>query len=306
MNKKTATALIILIVLIFTGYIVFDLVFNDEKIKPGNEVKSESVKNDMWFVSKVLEPGEGKLKAVAVQASGIIYLAGESFISSYDTDYKIKWTYRTDKPVVAIAVSGDSIFAATMETIIVLNISGEYIQEWGPYEDNAIITSVTSNNNLVAFSDAGNKIIMVLDKKGNVRSMIGQSGEAFIIPSPYFDVALDNRKNLFVANTGHRRVETRSLEGTLLSYFGEPGTAPEAFCGCCNPAHFAVIPGGFVTSEKGINRIKILDEKGGFVEFVSSENNFMASVPLDVASADGITIYAANPADSKLYIFRKK
>jgi hypothetical protein len=91
-----------------------------------------------------------------------------------------------------------------------------------------------------------------------------------------------------------------------MTQFGEPGTAPGAFCGCCNPAHFALIPQGFVTAEKGINRIKILDADGKFIEFVSSKNSFTPSIPLDIASVDGITIYAANPADSKLYVFKRR
>jgi hypothetical protein len=306
MNKKTATALIIIIIVIFVGYIVFDIAFNDEKSKTVDSAKTESGIQDQWLVSKILETGEGKLKAVAATASGTIYIAGESFITSYDSDYKVKWSLKTEKPVVALTIWGDSVFAATIETILVINSSGELKQEWGPFDENAIITSVTSNRTYIAFADAGNKIIMVLDKKGDVRSIIGQSGEAFIIPSPYFDVALDNSNTLFVANTGQRRVEKRDIEGKLLSYFGEPGLAPEAFCGCCNPAHFALIPGGFVTAEKGINRIKILDGQGDFVEFISSENEFVPSIPLDIASADGKTIYAANPADSKLYIFNRK
>ena len=98
----------------------------------------------------------------------------------------------------------------------------------------------------------------------------------------------------------------RSINGTLLGYFGEPGTAPGAFCGCCNPAHFALVPGGFVTAEKGINRIKRLNEKGEFTEFVSSVNDFLAPLPLDIATADGVTIYGANPADDKVYVFVRK
>lgn len=306
MNKKTATTLIILIIVIFVGYIIFDIAFNDEKSKPVDSAGTGSEIPDQWFVSKILEQGEGKLKAVAASASGTLYIAGESFVTCYDTDFNVNWSLKTEKPITALAVWGDSVFAATIETILVINSSGELKQEWGPFDENAIITSVTSNKSFVAFSDAGNKIIMVLDKKGNLKSIIGQSGEAFIIPSPYFDVALDNSNTLFAANTGQRRVEKRNTEGKLLSFFGEPGLAPGAFCGCCNPSHFALLPGGFVTAEKGINRIKILDEKGGFVEFVSSENDFVPSIPLDVASADGKTIFAANPADSKLYIFKRK
>jgi len=190
--------------------------------------------------------------------------------------------------------------------ILIISSRGEIKDEWGPFEDNGIITSVTSNNSYVAFADAGNKMLFILDKTGGVKKLIGQNDGQFIIPSPYFDVALNSDNTLFVANTGHRRVETRSIEGILKSYFGEPGTAPGAFCGCCNPAHFIIIPNGFVTAEKGINRIKILNKSGEFVEYVSSKNKFMPSIPLDLASADGNTIYAAYPADSKIYIFTRK
>jgi len=61
-----------------------------------------------------------------------------------------------------------------------------------------------------------------------------------------------------------------------------------------------------VTAEKGINRIKILDRDGKFTGVVSGNNNFNQSVPLDVASADGETIYAADSFDNKLYIFSRK
>jgi hypothetical protein len=67
-----------------------------------------------------------------------------------------------------------------------------------------------------------------------------------------------------------------------------------------------LIPGGYITAEKGLNRIKILGSKGEFIEAVSFSNKFIPSVPLDVASADGSIIYAANPADSKLYSFKRK
>jgi hypothetical protein len=147
---------------------------------------------------------------------------------------------------------------------------------------------------------------VVLNRKGEVESMIGKTGEPFVLPSPYFDAALTSDNTLYIANTGNRRIETRRPDGTLVRYFGLPGTAPDAFSGCCNPAHFAIIPGGFVTAEKGLNRLKILDERGTFVEFVSSENRFVPSIPLDVASADGKTIYAANPADRKLYVFKRR
>jgi hypothetical protein len=306
MNKKLAAFFSVLIILVFIGYMIFD------SARPGgiDKTKVESGKADSipesWKISGELKINYGKLKAVTVSNSGNIYLGGDSFISCYDKDLNLKWNLKTSSPVTSLSNYGDTIFASTMELILIVTSGGKIKDEWGPFEDSAIITSVASNRLYVAFADAGNKIVFTLNKRGDVIKLIGQNDGQFIVPSPYFDVALDSDNALFVANTGHRRVETRTIEGVLKSYFGEPGTAPGAFCGCCNPAHFITIPNGFVTAEKGINRIKILSRTGEFVEYVSSKNSFVASVPLDLASADGRTIYAANPADSKLYIFTGK
>jgi len=306
MNKKIAAIVSVFIILVFIGYMIFDSVRPEGFVKNKDETRYIDSLPDSWLVSREFKVEEGSLKAVTVSSAGNIYLGGDSFVSCYDSDLILKWSLKTPYPVTSLSNYGDTIFASTMELILVISSGGEIKDEWGPFEDNGIITSVTANRLYVAFADAGNKILFILDKRGRVKKLIGQNDGQFIVPSPYFDVALGSDNSLFVANTGHRRVETRTIEGVFKSYFGEPGTAHGAFCGCCNPAHFIIIPDGFVTAEKGINRIKILNKTGEFVEFVSSKNKFIASIPLDLASADGKTIYAANPADSKLYIFTRK
>jgi hypothetical protein len=306
MNKKVATILSVLIILIFIGYIVYDTA------KPAAQAKNEITKPltpeipDAWKISREFKVNEGSLKAVTVTQKGNIYLGGDSFVSCYDKELNLVWNVKTASAVTSLTSYGDSIFASTVEDILVLSPAGKILNEWGPYGDSCFITSIGSNRKYVAIADAGNKIAYILDKGGEVKTMIGQNDKQFDIPSPYFDVALDDNNTLFTANPGLHRIETRSIDGIVKSYFGEAGTAPEYFCGCCAPPHFAVIPEGFVTAEKGINRIKILNKKGEFVEFVNSKNNFIKSVPLDLASADGITIYAAYPGDSKLYVFNRK
>jgi hypothetical protein len=306
MNKKVLVILSTVVIIVFIGYIIFDTSKSADSVK--NETKySKNIEiPDAWKISMEAKVNEGSLKSVSVDPAGKIYLGGDSFVSCYNKDIKLIWTIKTTAPVTALCNSGDTVFASTMEHILVLNTAGSLLNEWGPFEDSCIITSVSSNRKFVAFSDAGNKMVFILDKGGEVKKIIGQNKGEFIIPSPYFDIALDNDNTLFVANTGHRRIEIRTIEGNLKSFFGEPGTAPGFFAGCCAPPHFALIPEGFVTAEKGINRIKILNKKGEFIEFVNSKNSFMKSVPLDLASADGKTIYAANPADSKLYVFIRK
>lgn len=306
MNKKIALVLSLLIVIVFIVYMIFDSIRPDRTSKIEGTTTAFNIPEDSWKISNEFKVKEGKLKAVTVSPEGNIYLGGDSFISCYNKDMKLIWNLKTPSPVTSLSFYGDTIFASTIELVLIVSTSGEIKNEWGPFEKNSIITSVSSNRSYVAFSDAGNKMVFLLDKGGEVKKIIGQNDGQFIIPSPYFDVALNDENSLYIANTGHRRVEKRDVQGEVRSYFGEPGLAPDAFCGCCNPAHFTLIPGGFATAEKGINRIKILNNTGEFVEFVSSNNNFKASIPLDLASADGNIIYAANPADSKLYTFTRK
>ena len=306
MNKKTVAILSVLIILAFIGYMIIDFV------KPSGSVVDEAIIpqnqniDDAWKISSEFKVNEGALKTVSVTPAGKVYLGGDSFVSCYDNSMKLIWKVKAPSPVTSLSNWGDTIFASISEQILVMNTNGKILNEWGPFEDSCMITSVSANAKYVAFADAGNKIVYILDKGGEVKTMIGQNDKHFVIPSPYFEVALDNNNNLYAANTGLHRIETYTIDGVLKSQFGEAGTAPSAFCGCCAPPHFALIPQGFVTAEKGINRLKILNKNGEFVEFVNSKNNFIKSVPLDLASADGITIYGAYPGDSKLYVFNRK
>jgi len=304
MNKKLTALLALVIILAFIGYIIYDASTGSDK-QEDSGILPDTVYEENWSVDRTCIVSEGKLSSVAVAPDGNIFLGGDSFVKAVDNNLNDLWKLPAEQKITALSVSGDTVFASTQETILLISTSGKLLDEWGPYEDNSIITSVSAGKNVIAVADAGTRRVFVLDKKGVMRSMMGQSEEQFVIPSSYFDVALDGNQ-LFVANTGNRRVETWTTEGKKLSQFGEPGTAPGAFCGCCNPAHFALIPQGFVTAEKGINRIKILDRNGDFIEFVSSQNDFIPSIPLDVASVDGKTIYAVNSVNSTLYVYKHK
>jgi WD40 repeat protein len=304
MNKKLTTLLALLIILAFIGYMIYDAATNRDN-ENSVVATGDTLPDDNWIVGNTYSAKGGELTSVAVFPRGEIVIGGGSFLSLISPELKEIWRLPTESKITSVTVSGDTVFASTTETILLVSSDGKLLTEWGPYESESIITSISADSRHVAFADAGNKRIYVLRKNGELFSMMGQSDEEFVIPSPYFDVALSDGK-LFAANTGHRRVETWTMGGKKLSQFGEPGTAPEAFCGCCNPAHFSVIPQGFVTAEKGINRIKILRPDGSFSEFVSSRNDFIASVPLDVASADGKTIYAANSADNTVYVYKQK
>lgn len=307
MNKNLLTYGSLIIILVFIGYMVYDTVRVVKAPVDNSYSVTDDIKiGDSWEISDEISIGDGNLNAVATGTDGGIFFAGgESFVRSYKNDGIINWNIVTTAPVTALAVINDTVFASILDHILVI-VNGKIVNEWGPYDPECIITSLSATKSRLAFTDAGNKKVYILDKSGVVKVVVGNSDPAFVIPSPYFDVALNDDNSFWVANTGHRRIEKRSADGMLEMQFGEPGLAPEAFSGCCNPAHFIKFPGGFITTEKGANRIKILDNSGEFVEFVSSKNDFKPSVPLDVATADGNIIYAANPADNKIYVFRRK
>lgn len=304
MGNKTASVFSLIIILAFMGYIIYDATRGSAKSEK-EEVKSYQNYEADWEVGETYSVSEGSLSSVAVAENGKVFIGGDSFVKALNEDFTELWSLETEEKITALAVNGDTVFAATAETVLLISASGRMSGEWGPYEGNSLITSVAATPVNVVFADAGNKRVFVLDREGEVQSMMGQGDQKFIVPSPYFDAAMSGNL-VYVANTGLRRIETWNSEGIKITEFGEAGTAPGAFCGCCNPAHFAIIPQGFITAEKGINRIKIMDRDGHFVEFVSVKNDFNQSVPVDVASADGTKIYAANSDDNKLYLFRRK
>lgn len=305
MNKKVALYFSLSIIVLFIIFMIYDSSKREEKaVEQKIMVTDDKDLEPVWNISSELEITYGKLKAVATTGDGII-LAGDSFLSYYEYSLGLAWKTDTDNPIYAVASNGDNIYCSTGETILVYDNKGEMIEEWGPYDANSIITSIDANSDNVAFADAGNRLVFVLDGQGALVSLIGQPGDQFVIPSPYFDLSLLD-DFVVTANPGKRNIEFRDINGNITRTFGEAGTAIEYFCGCCNPSHFAIMPNGnIVTAEKGINRIKIIDGQGRFIELVAQPAEFIASIPVDIAvSADNI-IYGANPANSKLYAFKR-
>jgi glucose/arabinose dehydrogenase len=67
-----------------------------------------------------------------------------------------------------------------------------------------------------------------------------------------------------------RQIMTVSYAGDLGDVWGSAGSQLADFFGCCNPAHLAMLPDGrFVTSEKGIPRVKIYSSQGKFESVVA-------------------------------------
>ncbi|MBA7535120.1 hypothetical protein ES705_27371 [subsurface metagenome] len=307
MNKKLALYISLAIIILFILFIVYDTMTGnnvaiDQKVITLPDVQQEA----MWEIAAEIVIPYGDLKAVATTDKGVL-IGGNSFMALYNYDLKLLWNSLLSDPIGAIAAYGNTIYAGTIETILLFTSEGEQIDEWGPFDDNSIITCVAANRDYVAIADAGDKVVFVLNKDGALVSLVGQPGNQYVVPSPYFDVSFSDDGFLVTANPGKRNIEFRTIKGEITSYFGEAGTDLEYFCGCCNPSHFVFLPGGnLITAEKGINRIKIVEPDGDLVELVARPEQFTASVPVDLAVSKENLIYAANPVNSTLYVFKRK
>ena len=149
MNDKKFLALAsLLIILAFIGYIIFDTVRNERK---PYEIKADIVQPgpaDKWQIAQTIECLKG-LKAVAVSPEGIVYAGGESYIVSYNSNLNKIWQIEMPERISALAVNGDTLFAASEELIYLLSPDGKIINDWGPYETKCLITSLSANKDFL-------------------------------------------------------------------------------------------------------------------------------------------------------------
>jgi DNA-binding beta-propeller fold protein YncE len=217
-------------------------------------------------------------------------------------------------PVSSISVSPEgNIFLGCFNYIEVFDLEGNPVEKWEDFEEDAIITSIAFKGSIVYVADAGNQKVLVFNDQGQLQHTFDGTGRlegdyGFIIPSPYFDLEVDPEDQLWVVNPGILNVENYTDEGTLRAFWGKPSFDIDGFIGCCNPAHFAIFPdGSFVTSEKGLSRIKVYKASGELDGVVSAPKNFKEeSEPSDIAVDASGRIYALDIAKDRVRIFQRK
>ncbi len=103
-------------------------------------------------------------------------------------------------------------------------------------------------------------------------------------------------------------MELYSPDGRLKRSWGKTAFAIDGFSGCCNPTHFALLPDGrFVTSEKGIPRVKIYAADGKFECVVAGREAFEPDVVgLGVAADAHGRILVLDPPARSVRVFVSK
>ena len=231
--------------------------------------------------SGAIKTGFANTHGIAVDSKGSIYVAGDKairiFARSGDRLGEIKLD---DMPRCLTVTEDGTIYAGLKDHVEVYDAQGQRQASLDSLGQDAILTSIVVSEDNVFVADAGHRIVIRYDTAGDIINKIGRKDSirnipGFVIPSPYFDVAMPKDGLLRVVNPGRLRIEAYTLEGDIEFWWGEPSVAVEGFCPCCNPVNIAVLPdGGFVTCEKGLVRVKIYNSDGSFVGVVAGPEQF--------------------------------
>ena len=146
---------------------------------------------------------------------------------------------------------------------------------WKSFPQRSHLTGIAVSKDHVFIADAGNRIVLHCDSSGKILNYIGKKDKSrnipgFVVPSPYFDLAVASDGLLRVTNPGRHRIEAYTFDGDFEFAWGKPSSRIEGFCGCCNPVSFAILPDeSFVTCEKGLLRVKTYQPNGTFKAVVA-------------------------------------
>lgn len=236
-----------------------------------------------------INTGFSNSRAIVVDSRGSIYVAGDKGVNIFDKGGNLLVKIELGGEPGALTVTDDGrLYIGMKDHIELYDSQGKRLASWEGLGDSAVLTSIAVSGEDVFVADAGNRIVMHYDTAGKLINLIGSKDEdrnvpGFVIPSPYFDLAVGRDGLLRVVNPGRLRIETYTFDGDFEFSWGKASVGIEGFCGCCNPVNFAILPNGsFVTCEKGLVRIKVYDSDGGFVGVVAAPRQLVRDGELKI------------------------
>lgn len=227
---------------------------------------------------KAIQLDAEKVGAISIY-NDTIYVAADSTILLLNTDGVILKKIVIPVPATALAAD-DVIWVALKNRILKLNKTGDVLDEWPDMGSRSVVTSLAVDQDHLYVADAGNRVVLDYNKNGEIAQKLGERNEekgleGFTIPSPYFDVAISEEGYLWAVDPGRHSLINFNADGSLRTSWQHSSANTEGFSGCCNPAHMCLMEGDrFVTSEKGIVRVKIYDQHGKYLGVVAAPNQF--------------------------------
>jgi len=319
MKQKLIIISAIILLLTLVAFMVKDFFFSKPESRNPYEFELNTVRTGDASMAAYKETGKFKttleeIHGIATDNSGRIYVSGSDGVEIFEASGKVETKFEINDTAQSITLSENgNIFLGIRDHVEIWTNTGKQLSTWASFGPEAVITSIAVEGNDIFIADAGQKVVYRCDLKGNLINKIGLKDPAtgvpgFIIPSPYFDLGISIDGNLWVVNPGRHSFEKYSFDGTLLTSWAKASMAMEGFCGCCNPSNFAFLNDSlFVTSEKGIERIKIYNTDGTFLAVVATPDQFEeGTTGLDLAVDSQKRILVLDPVKKLVRIFEPK
>ncbi len=209
-----------------------------------------------------------------------LYVAGNSTMVVIALDGSPAEMFEIFPGASGIEVTPGRIFVGFGDYVATYEHSGSLISKWDELGENTVITNLAAKGDRLYVADAGNRRVVIFSEQGEQLGEFEgkaetEAGHGFIVPSASFDLAVNSYGELWVVNPGKHALENYSDDGRMRGYWQNSSFEIEGFLGCCNPSRITVMEdGSFVTSEKGLVRIKIYDQSGKLLSVVAPPSLF--------------------------------
>jgi sugar lactone lactonase YvrE len=225
-----------------------------------------------------LPTGFARARALAVDAAGLVYVAGDRAIRVFDQTGRLQRSLDLAAAPGCLALLADgTLYVGLRDHVEVFDTQGERKATWPGLGDRAFLTSIAVSGADVFLADAGNAVVLRCDMTGKIVKRLESPAPGFIVPSPYFDVAVAPDGLLRVVNPGMSRIEAYTSTGDMEGSWGQRSSRIDGFCGCCNPVNIAMLSdGGYVTAEKGLIRVKVYHADGTLRGVVAGPDQLVA------------------------------
>ena len=319
MKKRGLTVIVLVILGVIIGVILFDFL-NNRPDRLGSNPYALEVDQYREVDEKLISHEETRNFSLGPLApAGIdylhdtLYIAGGSSLALISRDGSSARQFGILPGPTCIKVTEQACYIGYNQFVAKYSLSGQLLQQWPDLGERTVITSIAVKGNRIYVADAGNRRVVIFSPEGVILGEFegkaeSDEGHGFIVPSANFDLVVDVYGELWVVNPGKHAIENYSDDGRLRGFWENASFDIDGFLGCCNPARIGAMPdGSFITSEKGLVRIKIYEQSGKLRSVVAPPSLFKddGKAP-DICTDEEGVIYALDFDKNMVRIFELK
>jgi sugar lactone lactonase YvrE len=272
------------------------------------------------MIARELDPISVSLpepRALAAGADGRLYVGGAGAVAILGSDGTVAATLSVTGAVRCVAVDEEGgVYAGVGNRVACWPAAGGTNAArpllWEAVT-NGVFTGIAVHDSGIYVADAGNRVLWRYEPSGRrlagigPRRQDGSPGFEFIVPSPYFDVAVAPDGSLWAVDPGRHELRNYRPDGRVAASWSKSAMGLEGFCGCCNPGAIAIMAdGSFVTGEKGIVRVKLYGPQGDFKGVIAAPAAFAPDTRgLDLAVDARGRVLVLDPERRQVRVFER-